>query len=138
METTTKKRSLLSSIFAMKCPRCREGDLFETGTFSFQKPLTMPHHCPKCGQVYMPEPGFYYGAMFISYAIWGWFTVLTALGLVYLAGWSVNQAFVLLLVLSAIFFVWVFRISRTIWFHIDTKYEAGSIEQYQKTGIEKL
>ncbi|MBX0292946.1 DUF983 domain-containing protein [Hymenobacter sp. HSC-4F20] len=28
----------------------------------------MPAHCPVCGQAYEPEPGFYWGAMFISYA----------------------------------------------------------------------
>lgn len=25
--------------------------------------------CPKCGQDFMPEPGFYFGAMYFSYAI---------------------------------------------------------------------
>lgn len=29
----------------------------------------MPDHCPECGLSFMPEPGFYYGAMYVSYAL---------------------------------------------------------------------
>lgn len=28
----------------------------------------MPESCPVCGQHYEPEPGFYWGAMYISFA----------------------------------------------------------------------
>ena len=28
----------------------------------------MPGACPVCGQAYEPEPGFYIGAMYVSYA----------------------------------------------------------------------
>lgn len=28
----------------------------------------MPAACPVCGQAYEPEPGFYWGAMYISFA----------------------------------------------------------------------
>ncbi|MBT9391598.1 DUF983 domain-containing protein [Hymenobacter sp. NST-14] len=28
----------------------------------------MPAECPVCGQTYEPEPGFYFGAMYISFA----------------------------------------------------------------------
>ncbi|RSK46886.1 DUF983 domain-containing protein [Hymenobacter rigui] len=28
----------------------------------------MPEDCPVCGQHYEPEPGFFWGAMYISYA----------------------------------------------------------------------
>ncbi len=120
-----EKRGILSSIFGMKCPRCREGDLFETGSFSFDKPFEMKDRCDKCNQNFMPEPGFYFGAMFISYGIWAWFSVLFCLGLVFLAGWTVNGAFALLIFISLIFLVWLFRISRSIWIHINVKYKPG-------------
>jgi len=63
------------SIFNFKCPRCHEGDLFETETFSFQKSFDMHDKCPHCNLNYMPEPGFYYGAMFISYIFMGFFCI---------------------------------------------------------------
>ena len=31
--------------------------------------LKMHRMCPQCGQDLMPEPGFYFGAMYFSYAI---------------------------------------------------------------------
>ena len=116
------KRSLTQSLFGMKCPRCREGDLFKTSTISFQKPFEMLDSCPTCKQRYNPEPGYYYGAMFISYIFWGWFSILFCLTLVFLLNWSVNSAFVLLIIISSVFFVWIFRVSRSIWIHINVKY----------------
>lgn len=121
MEAKSQRaNSVLSSIFAMKCPCCREGKLFEQS--AFQKPFEMPKRCAVCNQNYMPEPGFYFGAMFISYIIWGWFSVMLCLGLVFGFDWSVNGAFALLIFLSIICFVWIFRISRSIWIHINVKY----------------
>ncbi len=70
------KRSKLSSIFSLKCARCHTGDLFPTGSFSFNKPFEMHKECPHCGLNLEPEPGFYFGAMFISYIISGWFCIL--------------------------------------------------------------
>ncbi len=29
----------------------------------------MHGQCPRCGASFSPEPGFYYGAMFVSYAL---------------------------------------------------------------------
>lgn len=116
----------------MKCPRCREGDLFEQGAFSFEKPFDMPKKCNRCNQSYMPEPGFYYGAMFISYIFYAWFSLLLCLGLVFGLGWSINGAIALLLFLSVILFVWVFKMARSIWIHIAIKYKPQSIFNGEK------
>lgn len=118
-----KKKSIVASVLDMKCPRCREGNLFKTSTLAFQKPFEMPDHCPVCQQKYMPEPGFYYGAMYISYVLWAFISLALCLTLVFAFDWSVNSAFLLLLFISAIFFVWLFRISRSIWIHIAIRYE---------------
>ncbi len=122
-----KKGNKLFSILNLKCPRCHEGDLFHTSTWSFQDIAGMPDRCPNCDLNYMPEPGFYYGAMFVSYVFWGFFCVIFGGTFIIALGWSVNQAMILLIVISAIFFVWLFRTSRAVWFnameHYDKKYE---------------
>ena len=66
-----RKGSKAYSIFNLKCPKCHEEDLFEKPTFSFQKPFDMREECTHCRQDFFPEPGFYYGAMFISYIFMG-------------------------------------------------------------------
>ena len=88
----------------------------------------MPDRCPHCNQNYMPEPGFYYGAMFVSYIFWGFFCVIFGGITIIALEFTVNQSMALLVFISAIFFVWLFRTSRAIWFiamvHYDKKYES--------------
>lgn len=123
-----RKGTKAYSILKMKCPKCHEGDLFPTSTFSFQKPFDMHTHCPNCNENYAPEPGFYYGAMFISYIITGWFC-LAFVGLLILGfGWSINSSFIALIFVITALFVWIFRISRSLWINIVVKYDPN-IEQ---------
>lgn len=117
------KSSKLASIFALKCARCHTGDLFPTGSFSFKKPFDMYDKCPHCDLNYEPEPGFYFGAMFISYIISGWFCILFILFFHWVLDWSLNASFAVLLGILAIVFVWFFRFSRSVWLHIVTKYD---------------
>ena len=51
-----------------RCPRCHQGALFTHSAFNLTKFADMPDACPACGQAYEPEPGFYWGAMYISFA----------------------------------------------------------------------
>lgn len=50
-----------------KCPRCRVGDVFVGNTYSL-KPQKMNDHCPHCNFRFEREPGYFYVAMFVSYA----------------------------------------------------------------------
>lgn len=61
-------RSLVFAIAGAKCPHCRKGSLFPVSPFSFRKLSATNKHCEVCGANLIPEPGFYYGAMYISYA----------------------------------------------------------------------
>lgn len=60
-------RSKLGAILAEKCPRCREGNVFEHSLLNVRHFSQTHVHCPVCGLRYEIEPGFFYGAMFISY-----------------------------------------------------------------------
>jgi uncharacterized protein (DUF983 family) len=55
------------ALLALRCPRCHQGKLFAHPATSLTKFMDMPSECPVCGQTYEPEPGFYYGAMYISF-----------------------------------------------------------------------
>ncbi|GAA4374816.1 DUF983 domain-containing protein [Hymenobacter koreensis] len=74
------------SLLALRCPRCHEGPLFKSSAFNLSKFTEMPEHCPVCGQTYEPEPGFYWGAMFISYAFTVAIFVTSGVLLYWLAG----------------------------------------------------
>lgn len=116
------KQTAISSILAMTCPRCRKGNMFPTGSFSFREPFTMHDHCPHCQQDLAPEPGFYYGAMFLSYILTGWFCLAFVAIVHWILGLSLISSFALLILVTGVLFVWFFRISRSIWIHINVKY----------------
>jgi len=55
------------SIIKCKCPRCQSGDMFLSGALT-KKFMAMNHECPHCKLLFEIEPGFFWGAMYISYA----------------------------------------------------------------------
>lgn len=60
--------SKLQAVVACKCPRCRQGDIFSGSTYSFKGQVTN-EYCSHCRLRFEREPGFFYVAMFISYAM---------------------------------------------------------------------
>lgn len=124
-----KKGSKSYSIFYLKCPRCHEGETFETGSWSFKKPFDMHQRCAKCDLNYFPEPGYYYGAMFISYIWTAWFCLLFMGVFFWWLGLSQTLAWTLLIAFMAINFVYIFRISRLMWININVRYDSKIAEQ---------
>src|SRR5690606_10088334 len=124
------KGSKIYSIFTCRCPKCHEGKMFLPGTlFHPMKFSKMHDYCPECGQSFEPEPGFYFGSMFVSYAI------NTAL---FIAFWIITSFIVkdmsLTMILGILFGVVVgllpiiFRISRSIWINCFVHYDPKAIK----------
>ena len=51
----------------LRCPRCHRGQLFSYPALNITKFARMPAQCPVCGQSFEPEPGFYFGSMYITF-----------------------------------------------------------------------
>lgn len=65
-----KKYTKLYSILKFKCPKCHEGDFFVTqNPYKIKKLGEVRKKCSFCNQSFFLEPGFYYGSMYVSYAI---------------------------------------------------------------------
>ena len=65
-----KKGTKLYSVVHCKCPKCMEGDLFiQRSSYASKGMFDMRDRCPLCGQDFQIEPGFYLGAMWVSYPI---------------------------------------------------------------------
>jgi uncharacterized protein (DUF983 family) len=118
-----RKSSKLYSILGFKCPKCHLTNLFDTPTFSFKRPFEMKERCEVCAQRFEPEPGFYYGAMFISYIFMGFFCLGFTAFFHWIVGWSINASFLLLLAVVAVFFVYIFRLARAIWINLMVSYD---------------
>ncbi len=92
-------------------------------------PLNMHEKCDHCSQRFEPEPGYYFGAMFISY-IWTAWTSLAIVGFCMLVlGWSVEASFALLIAISALSYFLVARLSRSIYIHLDVKFRGKVIKE---------
>lgn len=63
-----QRKSKLEGILQGKCPRCRAGNMFKHSAYNLSKFTKMHEHCPLCGLRFELEPGFFFGAMYISYA----------------------------------------------------------------------
>ncbi len=83
----------------------------------------MKKKCDCCGQSYEPETGFYYGAMYVSYALGVAVMVVPAM-LLYLL-FDLGFAALLTFVVSVYIFGFplFFRFARNIWFNIFVHYD---------------
>ena len=123
-------RGYLASVLGCRCPRCREGKLFQHPTsVNLKKNMLMYKDCPVCGQPTEIEVGFYYGTSYVSYAITVGLSMLT-LALWWLTiGLSVNDnRFFFWLICNAVFLLllqpWLMRFSRSLWISWFVKYDA--------------
>lgn len=114
--------NILQSILNYRCPRCRSSKLFKE-PFSITNPLNMHQHCAVCKQNFEPEPGFYFGAMFISYGLSALLFLIPSLILVLGFDWSANRAMLIVFILAGMSFFKILRLSRSVWIHINVRYE---------------
>jgi uncharacterized protein (DUF983 family) len=78
-------KSLATALLQGKCPRCRTGNIFKHQASNLFRFNQMNDHCPQCGVRLEPEPGFYQGAMYVSYAFTIVFILIIGL-LLYFSG----------------------------------------------------
>lgn len=71
------KRNLLSAVWQGRCPRCRQGFIFKESISALSRFSEMNERCAQCSASFIPEPGFYFGALYVSYA----FTVALFVGI---------------------------------------------------------
>ena len=122
-------RGYLTSAMSCRCPRCREGKLFQHPvSIRLKKNMQMNKDCPVCGQATEIEVGFYYGTSYVSYAMTVALSIATLAAWWIIIGlstdddrffWWMGTNAVLLLILQP----WLMRISRSFWISWFVKYD---------------
>ncbi|MGA7931438.1 MAG: DUF983 domain-containing protein [Candidatus Sulfotelmatobacter sp.] len=83
------KLSTVGSILRQRCPRCRLGNIFRYSIFrGFPK---MHERCPVCDLKLEREPGYFLGAMYVSYALALVMVALIAALLWSITGWGITK-----------------------------------------------
>lgn len=113
------------SIFFNKCPRCQTGNFFAVNNpYQLKQFDKMNPQCPCCGERFEREPGYYTGALYVSYAYYTAlivscfvvFQVLLALDMTYFL--SVLIGLIILLTPP------VFRLARLTWINFFISYDS--------------
>ena len=116
------KGSKLYSIVQMKCPRCHEGNLFNSPLYK-GKLYDMPDRCPVCRQSFMLEPGFYWGAMYVAYAFSSGALIIVALLSLLVFHLTLTVTIIAMLITAVIGFIFNARLSRSTWINIFVRYD---------------
>jgi uncharacterized protein (DUF983 family) len=110
-------KSYRKALWEGKCPACREGHIFKYPISQLRRFAEMHKECPLCGAGFEPEPGFYFGSMFITYAFNVILVVLVGVGIYYF-GRLPEWVFLLIVVaLAAGTMPFSFRMSRVLWLY---------------------
>jgi uncharacterized protein (DUF983 family) len=101
----------LGALVKQRCPRCLQGSVF-AGLFH------MHTQCPVCGLSFEREPGYFTGAMYLSYGL----GILTTAPVWLPRAWF-GRPLGEVLVASAFLLIagspWLFRYSRVMWLYLD-------------------
>ena len=120
-----KKGNKLYSILTGNCPKCHLENMYlESNPYIIKKIFKMHDRCSKCNTKYKMEPSFFFGAMYVSYAL-GVVICVAIFLLVYLLLEStlLNTLFTICLVLF-VFIPLNIRLSRNIWINLFINYDS--------------
>jgi len=105
--------SKLWSMTNCKCPRCRTGNVFKAPIYSLFNFSKTYENCPHCGLHFEHETGFFWGAMYISYAFSTAFMII--FGVIGVnSNWSFSKLVSLIVVLVLLITPFSFRYSRIL------------------------
>jgi uncharacterized protein (DUF983 family) len=104
----------LATILGRRCPRCGEGRIFRS-------PFAMVEKCPVCGLEYeRGSPGYFTGAMYVSYALAiPLISLLTLVEYLLLPRWTLFRLVLLATAICVPLIPWIWQYSRVIWIHFD-------------------
>ena len=129
-------KSFLSSVLGNHCPACRTGRLFKVkNPYRLKSMNDMEPACPVCDTSFSREPGFYFGAAYVNYALTValWVAVLVALYVFSSFGWIEFNGFFdhpQTFLISGVVTLLVMlpplqRLSRSIWIHMFVRHGSG-------------
>jgi uncharacterized protein (DUF983 family) len=124
METKTKVYSILYN----KCPHCHKGDFFQTNNaYDLRSFAIMNKSCSHCNEDFIREPGYYFGASYVSYSL----TVGMGIGLyLLLEGVFKLETVSFLIIFSSMLLALLpifYRVSRLIWINFFVHYSEKAV-----------
>ena len=116
MQPAARLRTL-QDILSQRCPRCRSGHIFRYSIFrGFPK---MYQRCPVCDLKFEREPGYFLGAMYISYGL-GIVTVAAIAAMLwYATGWWITTDTIVAVLIFLPLAPTLTLLARVLWIYLD-------------------
>ena len=123
------KGTKLYSVFTGTCPVCHKGKMYvEPNPYKLSKVLQMHDSCSHCDIKFKMEPSFFYGAMYVSYAVGVALAVAAFIIAFFFIGLDKHYTFLAIIGVLVIMFPIILRISRNIWINFFMKYDKEKAE----------
>ncbi len=135
------KGSKIYSIATNTCPRCQEGLFFKTtNPYDLKDFDKINPTCAYCKESFQREPGFYIGAMYISYALSVALVITAFVGFVIIFGFDIEYVLAGLIPAIVILMPVLFRTARIVWLNIFVKYdnESARLARQKKYGTQHV
>jgi len=114
-----KKGNKLYSILMGSCPKCHEESMYANkNAYVLSETLKMKENCSNCNTKYKIEPSFFYGSMYVSYAVGIAFAVAVFIISYVFLGASINTTFISIIVTLVVLLPIILRLSRNIWINL--------------------
>jgi uncharacterized protein (DUF983 family) len=111
------KLGTVGDILRQRCPRCRAGNIFRYSIFrGFPK---MHERCPICDLKFDREPGYFLGAMYVSYGLGLVIVSFIATLLWYVTGWWITKDTIWAVVLFLPLAPTITLFARVLWIYLD-------------------
>ncbi|QED38027.1 DUF983 domain-containing protein [Antarcticibacterium arcticum] len=118
------KGTKLYSIVTGTCPVCQEESMYkEPNPYKMHKLFEMHERCSHCGTKYKMEPSFFFGAMYVSYALGVAFSVAAFIISYFFFGSGLMTTFITITATLVIFLPLIIRLSRNIWINMFLNYK---------------
>lgn len=125
-----KKGNKLYSILTGSCPRCHMESMYkEANPYHLTELMTMNERCSHCKLKYKMEPSFFYGAMYVSYAVGVAFAVAAFVVSFLILEANLLTTFIAIVATLVVFMPVILRLSRNIWINLFVKYEPEHLSQ---------
>jgi uncharacterized protein (DUF983 family) len=119
-------KTRIYSVFTNTCPVCHEGQVFTHKNFFNLKQFDKMHiNCPVCEHKNEKEPGFFYGAMFVSYGLMVGLFLVSFVTFVWGLKVKMSHYLIGFPFLVLLFTPLVYRTSRLIWMNFFTGYKGN-------------
>ncbi|GGZ72654.1 hypothetical protein GCM10007028_07100 [Algibacter mikhailovii] len=91
--------------------------------YALAEALDMHETCSNCGTKYKIEPSFFYGSMYVSYAVGIAFAVAAFVISFFVFNASIHYVFISIVVTLVVFMPIILRLSRNIWINFFMSYD---------------